>query len=452
MKSFDMVVIGGGPSGQIVATTAKRLHPEKSVAIITEKKDGLVPCGIPYIFHDLGSCENNHTDATGIIALKGELIIDNVSKVDTESKSLELSKGEKISYNKLVFATGSKPIYPTFVPGHELDGVDVVAKDYESMDALKVKIDKAKNVVVVGAGFIGCEVSEQISKAGKKVTLIEALPNILSKSFSPKVSESAEKVLADIGVTLKLGLKVVEIKGENGSVCSVVLENGDEIPADNVIFSVGYRPNATVAKDAGIVLDDYGFIKVDSYMRTSINDIYAVGDCSSTVGFITGKLDNIMLASTGTAEARILGHNIYNINLLRSFRGTLGIFSTKIGGVTYTCAGANEKTAEDAGIDYVVGEFTGIDRHPGKFSDTGKVHIKLVASPSSGQVIGAEIWGSSSAGEIINIVGMAIQNEVTIYDLLTYQIGTHPLLTGPPTGYAIIKAADDVFKKINSRK
>ncbi|MEZ4813100.1 MAG: FAD/NAD(P)-binding oxidoreductase [Caldisericia bacterium] len=452
MKNIDLVVIGGGPSGQIVATTAKRQHPEKSVAIITEKKDGLVPCGIPYIFNDLGSCESNHTDATGIVALNGELIIDEVTNVDTKSKTVKLLSGEKILFDKLVFATGSKPIYPTFIPGHELEGVDVIAKDYEAMDILKTKIDNATNVVVVGAGFIGCEVSEQISKTGKKVTLIEALPNILSKSFSEKVSESAERVLTELGVTLKLGQKVKEIREESGLVKTVVLENGEEIPADSVIFSIGYKPNVAVAKDAGISLDDFGFIKVDSYMRTNIKDIYAVGDCSSTVGFITGKMDNIMLASTGTAEARILGYNIYNINLLRSFRGTLGIFSTKIGGVTYTCAGANEKTAEDAGIDYVVGKFMGIDRHPGKFSDTSRIFIKLVASPSSGQVIGAEIWGSHSAGELINIVGMAIQNEVTIYDLLTYQIGTHPLLTGPPTGYAIIKAADDIFNKINFRK
>ena len=263
------------------------------------------------------------------------------------------------------------------------------------------------------------------------------------------MSKYAEVALNDMGVNIHTGSKVTQIKGNNGKVESVVFEDGNEIKTDIVITSIGYKPNIGLAQSAGISLNSYGFIRVDKYMRSSIRDIYAIGDCSSTAGFITGNTDNIMLASTGTAEARILGYNIYSVNLLRSFGGTLGIFSTKLNGVTFTCAGANERTATDAGLNYVVGEFSGIDRHPGKFVDTSKIHIKLLASPASGVIIGAEIWGSQSASELVNIIGMAIQNEVTVFDLLTYQIGTHPLLTGPPTGYAIIKSAEEIFKQIS---
>jgi NADPH-dependent 2,4-dienoyl-CoA reductase/sulfur reductase-like enzyme len=452
MKKFDLVVVGGGPSGQIVATTAKRQYPDKSVVLVTEKKDGLVPCGIPYILHDLGSCESNHMGASGIVDIGGELIIDKVKSIDSESKILSTDKGEQISFGKLILATGSTPVVPTFIKGYDMDGVFSVAKDYESMEILKNKVDESKKVVIIGAGFIGCEVAEQVALLGKSATLVEAMPKILSKSFSEKVSKTAEDALQNIGVKLHLGVKVTEIKGENGKVSAVKFEDGTEIPADTVIISIGYKPNVNLAESAGLQLDNSGFIKVDSYMRSNKTDIYAVGDCSSTVGFITGKTDNIMLASTGTTEARILGYNVYNINLIRNFGGTLGIFSTKLAGTTFTCAGANEVSAEQAGVDYVVGEFTGIDRHPGKFKDTSKINMKLLASPVNGVVLGAEIWGSQSAGELINIIGMAIQNEVTVFDLLTHQIGTHPLLTGPPTGYAIIKAAEDIYKKLSARK
>jgi NADH oxidase (H2O2-forming) len=449
MDKFDIVVIGGGPSGQIVANTAKGQYPDKSVAIITEKKEGLVPCGIPYIFNDLGSCENNYNDATGIESIGGKLIIDRIESIDSESKTVKTKSSKTVSYDKLVLATGSSPVIPTFIKGVELDGVFTVAKDYQSMEALKKRVDESETVNIIGAGFIGCEVAEQIKKAGKTVHLVEALPQILGKSFSEKVGEQAEDALADMGVNIHTGSKVIEIKGENGAVESIVFEDGKTIKTDLVIMSIGYKPNINLAESAGISLNRYGFIRVDKYMRSSVKDIYAIGDCSSTSGFITGNTDNIMLASTGTAEARILGYNIYSLNLLRNFGGTLGIFSTKLNGVTFSCAGANEKTASDANLDYVVGEFSGIDRHPGKFTDTSKVHIKLLASPASGVIIGAEIWGSQSASELINIVGMAIQNEVTVFDLLTYQIGTHPLLTGPPTGYAIIKSAEGIFKQIS---
>ncbi len=452
MKKFDLVVVGGGPSGQIVATTAKRQYPDKSVVIITENMKGLVPCGIPYIFHDLGSCDADYNDASGIKGIGGELIIDKVKSIDDESKVLTTDRGEQISFEKLILATGSTPVVPTFIKGYDMDGVFSVAKDYESMDILKSKVDESKEVVIIGAGFIGCEVAEQVVLLGKSATLVEAMPHILSRSFSEKISETAEEALKGIGVKLHLGVKVTEIIGENGKVKAVKFEDGSEISADTVIISIGYRPNVNLAKSAGLQLDNSGFIKVDSYMRSNKTDIYAVGDCSSTVGFITGQTDNIMLASTGTAEARILGYNIYNINLMRNFGGTLGVFSTKLAGTTFTCAGANEMTATKAGVDYVVGEFTGIDRHPGKFKDTGKINMKLLASPVNGVLIGAEIWGSQSAGELINIIGMAIQNEVTVFDLLTYQIGTHPLLTGPPTGYAIIKSAEDIYKKLSARK
>ena len=114
-------------------------------------------------------------------------------------------------------------------------------------------------------------------------------------------------------------------------------------------------------------------------------------------------------------------------------------------------AGVNEKIAKRSGITYICGEFHGIDRHPGHFMDASRLSVKLYVSPTDGGIIGGEIWGGRSAGELINIVGMAIQKRINIFELISYQIGTHPLLTGPPTNYALIKAAEDTIQRMRKQ-
>jgi len=183
-------------------------------------------------------------------------------------------------------------------------------------------------------------------------------------------------------------------------------------------------------------------------MRTGIKDVFAVGDCSESIGFITGRADNVMLASTATAEARILGYNLFQIGLIRTFSGTLSVFSTEIGGRVFASCGAIKQTAEASGIEYISGEFEDWDRHPETFSDASKLWISLIVSPKTGVIIGGEIYGGKSAGEIINIISLAIQKVVTVYELVSFQIGTHPLLTTAPTKYVLIKAAEDAMGKI----
>jgi len=183
-------------------------------------------------------------------------------------------------------------------------------------------------------------------------------------------------------------------------------------------------------------------------MRTQVKDVFAVGDCSEAIGFITGREDNIMLASTATAEARILGYNLFGINLIRTFSGTLSVFSTEIGGKVFASAGAIQQVAELAGIEYVCGTFEDVDRHPESLPGASKLWICLVVSPGTGLIIGGEVSGGKSAGEIINIISLAIQKGVTVYELISYQIGTHPLLTTAPTKYVLIKAAEAVIAKI----
>lgn len=449
MNSFDVIIIGGGPSAIITGLTGKKQNPDKSFLMIKEEEKGLVPCGIPYIFHDLGDVAKNMMGPAPFVAAGGEVIVDTVTSVNIAAKTLQTKSGAEFSYDKLVFATGSIPIVPTFIKGYDLEGVEYIKKSYTYIKALKEKTDKAKNIVIIGGGFIGVEVAEQLAKfKDKKVSLIEMQEYCLINAFSPKLTKLTDTAIREQGVNLYTASKVTEIVGKDGTVCSVKLSDGTEIPADLVIQTIGYNPNTTLASEAGLELNSKRAILRDNYMRTAVKDVFAVGDCSQSIGFITGRADNVMLASTATAEARILGYNLFSIGLIRTFSGTLSVFSTSIGGHVYASCGAIEQTAEAAGIEYISGEFEDWDRHPESIADASKLWISLIVSPKTGVIIGGEIHGGISAGEIINIISLAIQKGVTVYELVSYQIGTHPLLTTAPTKYVLIKAAEVAMGKI----
>ena len=452
MKAYDVIIIGAGPSGIITGVTAKNRNPRRSFLMIKEEEKGLVPCGIPYIFHDLDDISQNLMGPAPFVKAGGEVLVDKVTDIDLSSKTLQTESGNEFSYHKLVFATGSTPTIPTFIKGYDLQNVEYIAKSYSYINGLLDRIGPAVNIVVIGGGFIGAEVAEQLAKHKEKnVTLVEREKHCLYRAFSNDFAALADEHLRNAGVNVLTGCTVSELQGSSGKVESVILEDGRSIDADLVFSAIGYKPRTELAKKAGLQLTSNSTIRVDRYMRTEKKDVYAVGDCSGTSGFITGRTDNIMLASTATAEARILGYNLFSINLLRTFFGTLSVFSTELDGFVFASAGAIEQTAEEADVNYVVGRFEDVDRHPGTLPGAKKIIIKIIVSPENGAIIGGEIYGGKSAGELINLVSLAIQKYVTVYEMLSFQTGTHPLLTTAPTKYAIVKACENAIENIGKQ-
>jgi NADPH-dependent 2,4-dienoyl-CoA reductase/sulfur reductase-like enzyme len=449
MKKYDVIIIGGGPSGIITGVTGKKQNSEKSFLMIKEDEKDLVPCGIPYVFHDLEEVSQNAMGPKPFVDAGGEVLIGSVRKIDLDAKTLSTESDDEFQYEKLVFATGSVPTIPTFIEGYDLEGVEYIIKKYEYIEALKEKTEAAKNIVVIGGGFIGVEVAEQLAKhSDKEVSLVEMEKYCLYRAFSDDVAERADQLIRATEINLFTNRKVKQILGKNNRVKAVLLDDGTKVKADLVITSIGYKPNAGLARESGLELDNNGAIITDRYMRTCVKDVFAVGDCSSTIGFITGRTDSVMLASTATAEARVLGYNLFHINLLRNFQGTLAVFSTEINNMAFASAGAIEQTAHNANISYIVGKFEDVDRHPATLPGTSKLFIKLIVSPQTGVIIGGEICGGKTAGELINVIGLAIQKRVTVYELISYQIGTHPLLTTAPTKYVLIKAAENAIAQL----
>ena len=447
MKKTDVLIIGGSAAGIVTALTGKSNYPEKEFLVIRKEEKVMVPCGIPYIFGSLGSSDKN-VIPDAVLTSKGiKIEVDEVISIDQNEKVCSTAKGTEISFEKVIVATGSTPIIPGWLKGTNLENVFTISKDKIQLDKVFQKIKDCKKIVVVGAGFIGVEMSDELNKLGKEVTLVEILPHILGLIFDKEIAVQAEEVLKTRGVKIKSGEGVKEIIG-NKKVTEVLLENGEKIEAEAVILAMGYRPNTGLAQKSGLKVSEEKYIKVDGYMRTENSDIFAVGDCAEKKDFITRKPSAVMLASTACAEARIAGMNLYKLHSVKTFEGTIAIFSTAIGETAFGAAGLTESMAKKEGCDVVIGTFDGIDKHPGTLADTHKQMVKLIVARDSGIILGGKVIGSKSTGELINIIGLAIQNKMTVSSLLTTQIGTHPLLTAPPTAYPIIKCAEVVAKKI----
>lgn len=453
MKKYDIIIIGAGPAGIITGVTAKTQNPDKSILLFKEEEKGLVPCGIPYIFHKLGGVEKNVMGPKPLIDLGGEVVNEKIVDVDLKNKSVKTFSGKEFEYSKLVFATGSIAVIPDFIPGFDLNNVFYIKKSFKYIKQLYEDLKSKRNIVVIGGGFIGAEVAEQLAlNPDKDVTLIESEQFCFSKAFSKELSQIATEALARTDVNIKTSVQAEKIIGHNGAVSSVLLNNGEEVQCDAVIMAIGYKPNTSLAKNVGLELNEMGAIVVDNYERTKEKDVCAVGDCSQTIGFLTGRMDYVMLASTATAEARVLGHNLFDIEIRKKFNGTLAVFSTEINGVAMAAAGVNDSNAKEACIKYISATFSDFDTHPGTFEHTSQLSVKLFASCRDGSIIGGEVWGGKSAGEIINIIGLAIQKGVTVYELISFQIGTHPLLTGAPTKPILIKAAEKIIKQMKFMK
>ena len=445
MEKTDILIIGGGPAGLITAVVARKNNPDKKITLLREHAQCSVPCGLPYIFNRLDAVKKNLMPDVVYEANKIDLIIKEAISVDTENKKITFGEGEEMNYDKLVLATGSSPfVIP--IKGVEKNGVYQIKKDISYLEDLREAILQAKNIVIIGGGFIGVELAEELSEMeGKNVSIVEILDHCLIAPFDEEFAVAGEEKIKEKGVKLYLKTAVDEIVGED-KVEAVKLNSGEQISADLVIMSVGARPNLKLPEDAGIETVEKGGILVDEFMRTNTPDVFAVGDCAETRNFFTGEQNLVMLASVACYEARIAGANLYcdQENLIRN-DGTVAAFSTCLDGLVLASVGLNEKTAIKENIEIVVGTSEAPNHHPGTLPNTSLIKMKLVFESSSKMLIGGQVSAPESIAEMINLIAVAIVKKMTAQELANLQVATHPLITAPPTAYPIIKAAEAVL-------
>ena len=447
----NVIIIGGGPAGIITALTTKSVYPEKSVCLIKEIGDGVIPCAIPYMMHTLSDPKQNIMGNTPLEKAGVEIIVGEVVSLDPKTHTVKLESGQVLSYERLVLATGTEPVLPPII-GIEKEGVFTIRKSLSAMKTLRDKAQEAKKVAIIGGGFIGAEFADELCKnSDLEIHLIEMMPQLLFTAFDDEFCDEISRILVKAGVSIHFGNRVASIDG-NQNVESITLQTGLKIPVDMVLVSIGAKPATKLAQEAGLQVVENDSIWVDEYMRTTVDDVFAVGDCALKRDFFTRKAAPVWLASTATAEARNAGTNIYGIRVLHQIQGTIAAFSTKIGGVSFASAGMTCRTCEKEGFRNVTATAIAPDRHPEMLPGAGELKVKLVFADRSGIILGGQISGGPSAGELINVVALAIQKKVTVRELDMMQIATHPLLTPAPTVHPVINAAHQALAKLRTHK
>ncbi len=441
MKKTDLLVIGGSAGGILTATMARKAYGDLiDITLIRETETVMVPCGIPYIFGTLRDLKKNVIPDAMLTNADVNIVIDSALEIEREQKTVTTRDNGVFSYKKLVLATGSLPIIPTFIPGYDLENVYPITKDEVYLQKIFDNLESARNVAVIGGGFIGVEFAEQIRLLEKNVMLVEMADSLLWQAFDKSFTDDIEAQMSGRGIEVMTKTKVKRIVGEK-SVEALELEDGRIIPADMVILGLGMKPHGALGRDCGLEMNAKGAIVVDQYMRTSDPDIFAVGDCAEKKCFFTGKDVPLLLASTAAMEAKIAGSNAFQLRLIRANKGTISTFSTKIFGKTFAAAGLTEARAKQEGYCLMVGEFKTMDRHPGSLPDAQEVKIKMIFSRCSGIILGAQISGGNTVAEIINILSLAILKDITATELNTFQTATHPLVSPSPIAYPINAAA-----------
>jgi NADPH-dependent 2,4-dienoyl-CoA reductase/sulfur reductase-like enzyme len=375
------------------------------------------------------------------------LIVDRVTAIDREAKTVTTVSGQTIGYEKLILTTGSVPLIPP-IPGADLKNVFSIKKDVAYLTHLLEVLKEAHDVVIIGGGFIGLEMADECRKLDNlNITVVEMLSHCLFVVFDEDLCVRTEEELSKAGIRVRASQQAKALVG-NGQVEYVELGNGERLKADAVILGIGVRPNTELAQQAGLSLGSTGAIAVDRQMLTSDPNIFAVGDCAEKASFFTGKPVKTWLASVATAEARIAAANLFEIR--RANKGAVSVFSTKIGDLACGLAGIRERDAEEAGIAYVVGEAESPNKHPGSLPGATRLRVKLVFRKYSGTLIGGQVCGGETVGELVNLIAAMIQAEMNADQIATFQMGTHPLLTASPVAYQLVNAAEIALVKMRN--
>lgn len=433
MENRKVVIIGGVAGGASCAARARRLS-EHSEIVVLERGPyiSFANCGLPYHIGGeiadrekliLRTPEQLQKTFNIDVRVNSEAI-----SIDRERKCVTVRNREgdyEESYDVLVLAPGAAPLAPP-IPGLKAPG-HFTLRTIPDTDAIIewVRVNKSKKALVVGGGYIGLEMAEQLKERGLAVTLVELASQVMAP-LDPEMAEHLHKEMRNQGVELLLGKKVVGFeKSGAGSVAS--LESGETIDADVVILGLGVRPENELAKAAGLELGGRGGIATDDRMRTSDPDIYAVGDAVETLFQPTGKKGLVPLAGPANRQGRTAADNIFGID--SRFDGVIGTAILRLFGLNAACTGANEKLLKAEGMNYEA-----LHLHPahhvGYYPGAKPMAIKLLFEPENGKVLGAQIVGTEGVDKRIDVIATALKLGATVDDLAELELAYAPPFNG----------------------
>ena len=353
-----------------------------------------------------------------------------IDRVAHEVEITNLATGavSRLSYDKLVLATGATPAVPARLAGRELKGVFTLTKISDANAILEaLTASSVRRAVVVGAGLIGMEAAEAFKARGLEVSVVEAFGHVLPALLDPDMSLHVEKELAEKSVHLYMGQRVLRLEGdEQGNVRQVVTEQ-ETLDADLVLLALGSRPNVALARDAGLAVGVTGGLTVNEYLQTSDPDIYAGGDCVENVHRVTGAKILAPMGSTANKHGRIIGTNVTGGH--DTFPGVLGTAIVKVFDIAVARVGLSERESAEAGFTPVTSLAPGFD-HAGYYPGAQMITVKLVADSSTGSVLGGQILGRGEVAKRIDVLVTAISLNGTVEDLANLDLAYSPPFNG----------------------
>lgn len=430
MNPTRIVIIGGVAGGASAAARARRHSEHAHITLVERGPDvSFANCGLPY---HIG----------GEIPDRGELAIQTPASLRallnlevltlTEATAIDRQRSEVavrsladgtttvLPYDKLILSPGASPLRPP-LPGIDSPRIHTL-RNLGDMDRIKTAAACAETIAVVGAGFIGLEMAEQLHALGKRVTIVELQPQVLPQ-LDPEMTRPLEKALRDRGVGLILG-DGIEAFQAAGDRLDLVLKSGATLPADLVILSIGVRPESGLARDAGLELGPRGHIRVDPWQRTSDPDIYAVGDACETADPILGRTTAVALGGPANRQGRIAADHIFQGDRARPYPGSIGTAIVRVFDLAAGITGYPEARLKSLGVPYQALTVNG-SSHAGYFPGAETITLKLLWSPD-GRILGAQAVGKDGVDKRLDIIATAIRGGLNTDDLAQLELSYAP--------------------------
>lgn len=425
-----ILIVGGVAGGASAAARLRRLNEEAEI-ILFEKGEYIsyANCGLPYYIGEVITDKANLVVTTPKQMNKRfriDVRVQNeVTKINLKEKTVEVfdhAKNQSYteSYDKLILSPGAAPIKPD-IPG--IDSLKVfslrnIPDTYRIKDF--VDTNQPKNAVIMGAGYIGLEVAENLHRLGVNISVVELADHVIGPlDFEMAAIVHHHMKIKNTSLYLSDAVVSCDFSGEG----AVKLTSGKTIPADMLIMGIGVRPENKLAKDAGLKIGQTGGIWTDETMRTSDPDIYAVGDAVEVTDYITKTPALIPLAGPANKQGRIAADNIFGIP--SKFEGTQGTSIAKIFDVTVATTGSNERILQKNGIEYEK-SFTHSASHAGYYPGAIPMSVKLLFEKKSGKILGAQIIGYDGVDKRIDVIATAIRAGMTVFDLETLELAYAP--------------------------
>ena len=420
---MNYLIIGGVAGGATVAARLRRMDEKANIILFERGKYvSYANCGLPYY---IGDTINNReklfvqtakgfTDRFRIdIRTEQEVTAIRPDKKEVEIKNLSTGETYTETYDKLVLSPGAEPLRPG------IEGIGsrkiFTLRNVPDTDTIKnyVNTENPKRAIVVGGGFIGLEMAENLHDLGIQVDVVEMANQVMAPlDFS--MAAIVHRQLTDKGVGLHLEDGVSRFEEKDGGV-TVHLRSGKQIATDMVLLSIGVRPETKLAKDAGLAIGERGGIAVNDYMQTSDADIYALGDAVEVRHLVTGQPALIPLAGPANKQGRIVADNIVFGNK-KKYPGSIGTSIAKVFDLTVAAAGANAKLLQQNNIPYI-SSYTHGASHAGYYPGAVPLSIKILFAPENGKLLGAQIVGFNGVDKRIEMLAQVIQRGGTVHDL-----------------------------------